>query len=84
MFDAWTVQDATMFFFPLMVFGFILYTMAKNRIRGLIGIVLVFLNALASVMLLQILPDTSLIKLMIEAYVVVSSLLFGVKSLMSL
>lgn len=84
MFDAWTVQDATMFFFPLMIFGFILYTMAKNRIKGLMGIVVVFLNALASVMLLQILPDTSLVKVMIEAYVIVSSLLFGVKSFVSL
>ena len=81
MFDNWTVQDATMFFFPIIIIVFMLYMIIRNRIRGLMGFLVAFLNVIGTLMIINTINPDPTLKLIFEAYIVISSIIIIFKSL---
>ncbi|AIU69449.1 hypothetical protein TEU_03295 [Thermococcus eurythermalis] len=81
MFDSWTVQDAMMFFFPIIIMLFVFYMFIKSKVRGLTGFIVAFLNVIGTLMIMNTInPDPSL-RLIFEAYAVTSSIIILFKSL---
>ena len=81
MFDNWTVQDAMMFFFPITIMLFIFYMFIKNRVRGLTGFIVAFLNVIATLMIMNTINPDPQLKLIFESYIVISSVIILFKSL---